>query len=213
MRVVLAEDHLVVRDGLRMLLAAEKDIAVIGEAADGREVLDLIARLTPDVLLLDLMLPGLNGIEVLRQVVKRFPRTRVVLLSMQSSEQIVIEALRSGAWGFVPKEAASAEVTRAVREVMAGRRYLAPPLSERAIAAYTERAVAMPPDPYEALSGREREVLQLAAEGHSNPEIARRLFVSPRTVETHRQSIGRKIGLKSQAEIIRYAIRRGIVAP
>lgn len=211
MTIVLADDHPIVRQGLRTLLEAEPDLTIVGEAADGLETVELAARLRPQVLILDLMLPGLSGLEVTRQVHQRSPQTRVVILSMHANEAYVLEALRNGAAAYVLKEAGAAELLQAVREVTAGRRYLSPPLSERAIEAYVEKAAAIPLDQSETLTTREREVLHLAAEGHSNPEIAARLGISPRTAETHRANLMRKLGLRSQTELIRYAMRRGII--
>lgn len=209
--IMLADDHPVVRQGLRALLEAEQDFTIVGEAADGLEVAGLVERLRPNVLVLDLMLPGLGGIEVTRQICHRFPQTRVVILSMYANEAYVLESLRNGAVGYVIKEASAAQLVQAVREVSAGRRYLSPPLSENAIEAYIQKAQATPLDLYETLTTREREVLHLAATGNSNIETADRLGISSRTAETHRANLMRKLGLHSQTELIRYAIRRGII--
>ena len=209
--IMLADDHPVVRQGLRALLEAEQDFTIVGEAADGLEVAGLVERLRPNVLVLDLMLPGLGGIEVTRQICHRFPQTRVVILSMYANEAYVLEALRNGAAGYVIKEASAAQLVQAVREVSAGRRYLSPPLSENAIEAYLQKAQATPLDLYETLTTREREVLHLAATGNSNIETADRLGISSRTAETHRANLMRKLGLHSQTELIRYAMRRGII--
>ncbi|MFB0536672.1 MAG: response regulator [Anaerolineae bacterium] len=209
--IVLADDHHVVRQGLRSLLEAEPDFSVVGEASDGLETAQLVERLQPDVLVLDLMMPGLNGLEVTRQVGQRSPQTHVVILSMHANEAYVLEALQAGAAAYVVKESTSAELVRAVREAVAGRRYLSPPLSERAIEAYMQKAESAALDPYETLTAREREVLHLAAEGHNNAEIADRLFISRRTVETHRANLMRKLGLRSQTDLIRYALQRGIL--
>jgi two-component system response regulator NreC len=210
--IVLAEDHHVVRQGLRALLQAEPEFSVVGEAGDGLEAVRLVERIKPDVLVLDLILPGLNGLEVTRQVSQRSPATRVVVLSMHAAEAYVLEALKNGAAGYVLKDASAADLVRAVHEAAAGRHYLSPPLSERAVEAYTRKAQAATLDPYETLTTREREVLHLAAEGHSNAEIAERLVISPRTVETHRASLMRKLDLQSQTDLIRYALQRGIIA-
>jgi two-component system, NarL family, response regulator NreC len=209
--VVLADDHHIVRKGLRTLLEAEAEFAVIGEEADGLKVVALVERLRPDVLLLDVSMPGLNGLEITRQIAKRAIHTRVVILSMHANEAYVLDALRHGAAGYVLKDANPAEMLAAVREVRAGRRYLSPALSERAIEAYAKKAQAAPEDPYETLTTREREILQLAAESSSIAEIGARLGISPRTVETHRENLMRKLGLQSQTDLIRYALRRGIL--
>jgi two-component system response regulator NreC len=209
--IMLADDHHIVRQGLRALLEAEPDFHLVGETGDGLETVQLVESLHPDVLVLDLMMPGLNGLEVTRQVGKRSPQTRVVILSMHANEAYVLEALRNGAAGYVLKDASVAELAHAVREVTAGRRYLSPPLSERAIAAYVGKATETPLDRYETLTTREREVLNLAAEGCTNAEVADRLSISVRTAETHRANMMRKLDLSSQTDLIRYALRRGII--
>lgn len=209
--VVLADDHPFVRLGLLALLKTERDFSVVGEALDGLEAVALVERLKPDVLVLDLMMPGLSGLEVMRRIVPHAPDTRVIVLSSYDREDYVLEALRSGARGYVLKDSCVAELVRAVREVAAGRRYLSRSLSQRAIDAYVQKAEAAAPDVYEALTDREREVLHLAAEGRTNTEIATRLFISPRTVETHRASLMRKLGLQTQTDLIRYALRKGIL--
>lgn len=211
--IVLADDHHLVRQALRTLLAAEPDFQVVGEAGDGLEATQVVERLKPDVLVVDLFMPGLGGLEVTREVVRRSPQTRVVILSMYSNEAYVLEAFRNGASGYVLKDSTSADLVQAVRDAVAGRRYLSPPLSQRAIDAYAERSKEAAADAYETLTTREREVLHLAAEGYSNPEIAARLSISPRTAETHRANLMRKLGLHSQTDLVRYAIRRGILPP
>ena len=211
--ILLADDHPIVRHGLRTLLEAEPDFHIAGETDDGLETVRLVEHLQPDVLVLDLMMPSLNGLEVTRQVCRRVPKTRVIILSMHANEAYVLEALRHGAMGYVLKETSAAALVRAVREVVAGRRYLSAPLSERAIEAYIQKASEGILDPYETLTTREREVLHLAAEGHTNAEIAARLTISPRTVEVHRANMMRKLGLRTQTDLIRYALRRGILPP
>lgn len=209
--IVLADDHRIVRQGLRALLAGEADFEVVGEADDGREALELVKHLTPDVLILDLMMPGLNGLEVARQLPRQSPGVRVVVLSMHDDEGFVLEALANGVSGYVLKDSNSSDLVHAVREVAAGRRYLSPPLSDRAIEAYQQRAKVGTMDKHETLTTREREVLQLSAEGHTNSEIAARLGISTRTAETHRSRVMHKLGLHTQSDLIRYAIRRGII--
>jgi two-component system response regulator NreC len=209
--IVLADDHRVVREGLRALLEAEPHFRVVGEAGDGLEVVRLVERLRPDVLVLDMMMPALNGIEVARQVKKRSPKTHVVILSMHKDESYVVEALKNGASAYVLKDSSADELLKAVREAIAGRRYLSPPLSDSAIEAYADRSGGAAMDPYESLSTREREVLQLAAEGRTNPEMGKRLFISHRTVEIHRANMMKKLGLRSHADLIRYAVKKGIL--
>jgi DNA-binding NarL/FixJ family response regulator len=211
LRVLLVDDHELVRQGLTALLQPEADIEVVGHAGDGLAALELVERLRPDVVVADLMLPGLGGLELTRQVVRRFPGTRVVVLSQHAEEPIVVDALGQGASAYVPKEADFGELLRAIREVARGRRYLSPPLSDNAVSAYLRgKDRGEPPDPYEALTSRERQVLHLAAEGLSNVAVAKRLGISARTAETHRGRILRKLGLRNQTDLVRWAIARGI---
>lgn len=210
--IVLADDHHIVRQGLRALLEVERDLEVVGEAGDGLEAVQHVEQLNPKVLVLDLMMPGLNGLDVLRQIKRRAPQTQIVILSMYANEAYVLEALSNGASAYVLKDSNSADLVLAVREAAAGRRYLSPPLSARAIEAYQEKAKATTLDRYDTLTAREREVLHLAAEGHTNSEIASRLGISSRTAETHRSNLMHKLELHTQAELIRYALRRGIIA-
>jgi DNA-binding NarL/FixJ family response regulator len=209
--LMLADDHQIVRQGLKALLKTEPDLQLVGEASDGLEAVRLAERLQPQVLVLDLMMPGLNGLEVARQVARRSPRTSIVILSMHSDEAYVVEALRAGAQAYVLKESGAEELVRAIRAVAAGERYFSPPLSENALGAYMQKVESTPVDRYETLTSREREVLQLTVEGHSSTEIARRLFISSRTVESHRANLMRKLAVRNQKELIRYAMQRGIL--
>jgi DNA-binding NarL/FixJ family response regulator len=209
--ILLADDHQVVRLGLRTLLEAETDFKVVGEARDGLEAKALVERLKPEVLIVDVMMPGLNGLEVARQVGQFSPGTRVIVMSMKSDEAYVLEALKNGAAGYVLKQADISEVVRAVRDVLAGLKYLSPQLSQRAIEAYRQKAEAATTDQYDSLTAREREVLQLAAEGRTSAEIAAHLVISQRTVEMHRGNLMRKLGLRTQTDLVRYAMWRGIL--
>lgn len=211
--LVLADDHHIVRQGLRTLLETESDFKVVGEAADGFEALDLVAREKPDVLILDVMMPGMNGLDVARQVARQKLRTRVIMLSMYSSEPYVLEALRNGASAYVLKGARAEDLITAVREVSAGRHYLSPPLSEFALNSYVVNARAQPPGRHESLTTRERQVLQLAAEGATSAAIGKRLRISPRTVEAHRANMMRKLGLRTQSDLALYALRQGLLPP
>ncbi len=207
--IVLADDHPFVRQGLRTVLQAEKEFQLLGEAENGLDAVRLVERLRPQVLIVDLMMPGLHGLQVTREVSKT--GTQVVVLSMQADEPYVLEALRNGAKAYVMKDAPPQELILALREAAAGRRYLSSPLTERAIEIFRKASLEVPIDAYETLSDREREVLQLTAEGLSSTQIAERLFIGARTVETHRINLMRKLGLHNQTEMIRYAVRRGIV--
>jgi two-component system response regulator NreC len=209
--IALIEDHSVVRQGIRVLLEAEEGFSVVGEAADGLQVVPLVDQLRPDVLVLDLILPGLNGFEVIRRVLERFPSTRIVILSMQDDNAHVWQALTNGAIGYVLKGCDISALVTAIREAIAGRRYLSPPLSEDALANYEKQIRDVPEDAYDTLTAREVEVLHLAAEGLSNAEIGVRLEISQRTAETHRANMTRKLGLHNQIELVRYAMQRGII--
>jgi DNA-binding NarL/FixJ family response regulator len=210
--IVLADDHQVVLEGFKALLGAEPDFRVLGEAHDGLAVAPLVEKLQPQVLVVDLMMPGLNGLEVVRQVRGRWPGLQVAVLSMHANEAYVVEALRNGAAAYVLKTAPARELVQAIRAIAAGGRYLSPPLCDAKIAEYEARTRSARLDPYDTLSPREREVLQLAAEGLTNAEIGGRLSIGKRTVETHRANLIRKLDLKSHAELVRFAVKRGLVA-
>lgn len=210
--ILLADDHPFVRRGIRNLLESEGDLSVVGEAQDGVQVVQMADKFRPDILVVDLMMPNLNGLEALKQVRHRSPRTRMVVLSMQSAEPYVVEAFRSGAIGYVLKDSAPDELIHAIRQALLDVRYLSPKLPERLIIAMTEPAGKAEPDAYEYLTDREREVFQMAAEGKTAAEIARILSISPRTAELHRGRMMNKLGLRSQTDLVRYAVKRGILA-
>lgn len=208
--VILADDHEIVRRGVRSILEADGSFKVLAEVADGLSAVQAVEKHKPALLFLDLSMPRLHGLEALRQVRSASPNTKVLVLSMHNDEPYVIEALRAGAMAYILKGSESTEIARAVAEVVAGRRYLSAPLSERAIAALTSRTPDQS-DPLNALTPREREVLSLAAEGLSTTEMAEKLFISPRTAETHRTNLMQKLGLQSQTDLVRFAIRRGLI--
>lgn len=210
--VVIADDHAIVRQGLRALIEADPNFRLIGEADNGLQAVRLVESTKPQILVVDLMMPGLNGLEVARQTKEVSPLTRIVILSMYSDEAYVLEALRNGATGYVLKDAHATDLMQALQTVASGQHYLSPPLSERAIEVYARKAEAATLDLYETLTKREREVLQLAAEGHSQNEIAAKLSISPRTAETHRANLMRKLGLQNQTDLVRFAIKRRIVS-
>jgi len=212
LRMLIADDHPIVRQGLRHLLEAEPDLKIVGEASDGLQAVQFTEKFKPNVLILDIMMPGLNGLEVLRQVKDRCPATCSIVLSMQSADVYVVEALKSGALGYVLKETGPSELVNAVQQVIGGRRYLSPRLSERLIDVLLQTSETLALDPYETLTNREREVLQMAAEGMTSAAIAKRLSISPRTAELHRGRMMDKLGLHHQTELILYALKRGILS-
>jgi DNA-binding NarL/FixJ family response regulator len=210
--IILADDHPFVRQGLRAMLVAEKEFQLLGETGDGLDAARMVEKLRPQVLIVDLMMPGLNGMEVTRKICQSGSRTRVVVLSMWADDHYVIEALRNGAVGYVLKDDPAEELAAAVREASAGRRYLSARFAGRELDLFRHADAEAASDPYDTLTSREREVLQLTAEGLSSTHIAARLFISSRTVETHRVNLMRKLGLHNQAEMIRYAVRRRIIS-
>jgi len=207
-RVLVVDDHAVVRTGLRRILDAEQDIETVGEAPNAERALYEALELKPDVVLLDVVMPGKSGIEAMPSLLKALPETKVLVLSMQDDPRYVREAFEAGASGYVLKEAADTEVVDAVRAVAGGERYVHPALGARLVAAESEERKRAASDP---LSEREREVLRLLALGHTNQEIAAQLYISVRTAETHRAHIMRKLGLASRAELVRYALDNGMI--
>lgn len=214
LKIVIVEDHQMVRQGLRTLIDGEMGLTVVAETGDGLDALDLIREHRPDIAIVDLTLPSLNGLEVIRRIHQDAGPTRSIVLSMHTSETYITAALRNGAMGYVLKDEAAGELLEAIRQVETGRRFLSPSLPDALIDTYTTTA---PPeaieDRYETLTEREREVLHLLAEGYSGPEAAERLFISPRTVDSHRANLMRKLGLHTQTDLVHYAVQRGLVEP
>ncbi len=212
-KVLVADDHTIIRSGLRHLLEREPDFQVIGEAADGREALDLALKMRPDVVLLDIAMPKLNGIDAGREIAAHLPKASVIILSMHSDEGYVLKALKAGARGYLLKDSAESDIINAVRAVGSGKAYFSPEISRMMVDDYVrglqQRGVE---DSYELLSLREREVMQLLAEGKSNKEIAGLLGVSLHTIETHRSNIFEKLNLHSLPELILYAVRKGVIS-
>ena len=207
-RVVIAEDHEVVRDGLRRILTAHGH-EVVAETGEGLKVVDLVQAAVPDVVLLDLGLPGLHGLDVLHQLA-RIQRARVLVLSAEGRDDFVVRALQSGAKGYLLKSCSGQELAQAVTTVAAGHHYVATELSDALVRSLGDGS-SPAADPYQTLSEREREVFFGMAEGRSSATIGERLFISPRTVETHRAHILKKLGLRSQTDIVLYALRRGVI--
>jgi two-component system, NarL family, response regulator NreC len=207
-RAVVVDDHAVVRSGIKLLLDREEDIEVVGEAGNAKDAVFRARALKPDVILLDVVMPGQSGIEVLPSLLKEAPDARVLVLSMQDDPSYVREAFAAGASGYVLKEAADEEVVAAVRAIADGRSYVHPALGARLVAAEAQERAAAEADP---LSDREREVLRLLALGHTNQEIAKMLYISVRTAETHRAHIMQKLRLETRAELVRYALTHGLL--
>jgi two-component system, NarL family, response regulator NreC len=211
--IVLADDHPIVRQGLRALLESQPGYSIIGEAEDGLSAVKLVEDLKPDILIVDVMMPGLNGLEVVKRVRERLPLLKIVVLSMHSNEPYVLEALRSGATAYVLKATSNTSLLEAVKAAANGQWYLSPPLSDRAIANYIQKSdTTNELNNYKMLTSREREVFQLTAEGLSSAEIGERLSISPRTAETHRTNIMRKLDLRSQLELVNYATQQGLIS-
>lgn len=208
--VVLADDHHLVRAALRQLLEGESAFKVVAETSDGLEALALVKRHRPNVLIVDLILPGMSGLGVTREVVRSWPDTGVVVLSMHANDAYVTEALRSGALGYVIKSAEAEDLFLAVRRAAVGKRFLCAGLSERAMDMLEQRS-GQTPSPLTDLSEREQQALQHAAEGATNAQIGERLFISPRTAEKHRASAMRKLGLRTPHDLVRFAVAHGLV--
>lgn len=212
-RVFLADDHAVVRDGLRFLLEAQNDIVVIGGAANGRDAVQQVAELYPDVAIVDIAMPDLNGIEATRQIHATCPSAQVIILSMHSTSEYVFHALQAGARGYLLKESAGTEVVTAVRAVHAGHRYLSQRISDQVIDEYARQHEGVEAEsPLACLSPREREILQLVVEGKSSAEIGVILSLSPKTVETYRGRMTKKLGISDLPGLVKFAIRHGLTS-
>jgi DNA-binding NarL/FixJ family response regulator len=211
-RIILADDHRIIRDGIRVLLAGLDGMEVIADVGDGRTAVKLAAELKPDVIVMDIGMPDLNGMEATRQIKAQAPGVQVIGLSMHRDVRFVSEMLRAGASGYLLKESAFEELARAIRAVTRHETYLSPGISGVIVQDYVSRLGQPRPAGSAALTPREREVLQLISEGHSSKEIAFRLHVSLKTVETHRHQIMSKLGLRSVAELTKYALREGLTA-
>jgi DNA-binding NarL/FixJ family response regulator len=213
LRILLADDHTLLRNGLRKILQERADWEVVAEAGDGREAMRLSLEVQPDIAILDIGMPLLNGIEATRQIVKRLPDLRILILSMHANEAYIIQALKAGAKGYLLKDSADTELIRGVAAVSNGKSYFSPAVSKVMLDDYvrhlSDKGIT---DRYDSLSEREREVFQLVAEGHSNKEIATLLSVSPATIETHRAHILQKLDVHNTAELVLYAVRRGVIS-
>ena len=211
-RLVLADDHAVVRSGLRMLLEAQPDIEIVAEAETGEEAVDHARKLKPDIILMDIQMPGVNGIEATKRIKRLSPDSAVLALTMHEDEQYFFEMLHAGASGYVPKRAAPDELVTAIRTVARGDVFLYPSLATQLVQDYLKQAgTGDQPEVYDTLTPREQEVLILIAEGLSNPEIAERLVISVKTVDRHRENIMRKLNLHSRIDLVKYAIKVGLI--
>ncbi len=212
-RVLLAEDHAVVREGLRLVLEARGEITVVGEAGDGRQAVKMVKAACPDVVVMDIAMPELNGIEATSQIRDACPDTQVVILSIHSSAEHIYRALKAGAKGYLLKESAGAELVTAVRTVHAGRRYLCEKIDQIVIDEYVrQREGREPVSPLERLSPREREILQLVVEGSSSAKIAETLHLSPKSVDTYRSRMMQKLGIKDLPSLVKFALQHGLIS-
>jgi DNA-binding NarL/FixJ family response regulator len=209
-RILIADDHAIVRAGIRALLQLYPDFEVVGEAADGHEAILQTRRLQPDIVLMDIGMPGMDGLAATREIVRVAPRTRVLILSQHENREYVMPALRAGASGYVLKRAPDETLIRAILAVHAGETYMDPRLTDLLVEE-VRRSGEGPTDPLETLSEREREILVLLAQGKSYQEIAQTLFISVKTVDFHRANLMRKLGLKNRAELVQFAMRRGLI--
>jgi two-component system, NarL family, response regulator NreC len=212
-RILICDDHSIVRKGLRSLLDEEEELVVVGEAQSGREAVSMTQQMQPDVVLMDISMPELNGLEATRQIKQQQPQVRVLILTMHDNAEYVFEILKAGASGYVLKQSATTELILAIQAVSQGKTFLSPSISGGVIEGYLQHAKTIPTgDDCDLLTNREREVLQLIAEGTSTRVMARKLGISVKTIETHRTNIMRKLGSQNIADLIRYAIRKGLVA-
>ena len=212
-RIILAEDHVVMRRGLRLVLEGQKDFQVVGEAGDGREAVQMAEKLRPDVVVMDISMPNLNGIEAARQITAKHRNAAIVVLSMHADESYVLRALKAGARGYLLKESPESDLIQAIRSVTQGKAFFSPAVSRVLVEDYVRQLREKDiEDSYELLTPREREMLQLIAEGKSNKDVANMLNLSPYTVETHRGNIMEKLNLHSVPELILYAVRKGVIS-
>ena len=210
-RVVLADDHALVRAGIRALLGGIAGVEVVGEAQDGHEIIQLVEKLRPRLVLMDIAMPGLNGLEATARIVKSHPGTAVIILSMHAGEEYALQALKAGASGYLLKDGAASELLAGIRALKAGKTFFGPHATKALAEAFARDRPAEPADPYERLTDREREVFQLVVEGKTNPEIGGILFISAKTVDNHRTRLMEKLGLHSTAELVRFAARHKLL--
>lgn len=212
MHILLADDHTILRAGLKMMLNAQPDMEVVGEAQDGRQSIFEAQRLHPDIILMDITMPDMNGLEATRQIKKLLPEAKVLMLTMHENDEYIFQALRAGASGYLLKEAADTDLITALHVVYSGQFYLSPIAQSVMVGDYLQRVRSgEEKDSYSSLTEREREILKLVAEGYTNNQIAERLVISPKTVDTHRTHVMDKLNLHSRTELVKYAMRRGLL--
>jgi len=208
-KILVVDDHAIMRDGIRALLSLHDDIEIVGEAAEGREAIDKAREFAPDVIVMDIAMPGMDGLEATRRIRKRSPVAKVIVLTQYDNKEYVLSVIKAGAAGYVPKRALGSELVSAIRAVHRGDSFLYPSAAAALIEGYRQQAEA---EPYDRLTEREREILKLVADGHTSREIADMLFISLKTVLGHRAKIMEKLDLHNRAELIKYAIRKGLVS-
>lgn len=209
-KVLLVDDHAIIREGLRSLLEKQPEMEVVADTDDGRKAFDLVRELLPDIVIMDITMKGLNGIEATRQIIAEFPKVKVIALSIHSKRRYVADMLSAGAAGYILKECLFDELVKAIKAVAAGGSYLSPRIADVVVSDYVKRLSATAYSPFEALKTREREVLQLVAEGKSTKQIALELHVSTKTIEANRRQIMEKLNIHSVAELTKYAVREGL---
>lgn len=207
-KVLVVDDHAIMRDGIRALLALQEDIEIVGEAAEGREAIKKTEELAPDVIIMDIAMPGLDGLEATRRIIKKHPTVKVLILTQHDKREYILSSIKAGATGYVPKRAVGSELLSAIRAVHRGDSFLSPYAAKALVDHYRQQTEA---EPYDRLTAREREILKLIAEGHTSREIASLLFISLKTVLGHRAKIMEKLGIHNSTELIKYAIRKGLV--
>ena len=211
-RLLIADDHKIFRQGIKKLLEEEQDLQVVGEAADGREVVKKATELKPDIILMDIAMANLNGLEATKQIKKVLPESKIIMLTMHKNEEYVLQSFQAGASGYILKEGAVEELVSAIRSIYAGKSFLSPTVSKTLVDAYLRKMeTGKTETPFDLLTDREREVLQLIAEGFTNREVAKQLFISVKTVEAHRAHIMQKLNIHDIAKLVKYAIQKGLV--
>ena len=211
-RIVIAEDHTILREGLRALLSSDPDFEIVGEASDGRDAVRCVENLCPDLVLMDLSMPGMNGLEAIEEIKTRNPEIKILVLTVHKAEEYIAETLRGGADGYVLKDVSHSELVMAIKRVLAGKRYLSSDVSEKVIEGYLEgRESSKTKSVYDTLTQRERQILKLIAEGHKNKEVADYLCISPKTVEKHRANLMRKLNIHSAVGLTAFAMEKGLI--